>query len=67
MVLFINYLPSSENSISLQLGSSCQGNRYGTENTGGTKSHLAGHSPPASQFWASPLAFALLILTLQEK
>jgi hypothetical protein len=39
----------------VQLGSSCQGNRYGTEKAGGitrsprTKSHLPGDSPPASQ------------------
>ncbi len=31
------------------LGSSCQDNRNGTEKVGGTKSHLPGHSPPASQ------------------
>jgi hypothetical protein len=42
-------------SISSLLGSSCQGNRYGTEKAGGTarpsrtKSHLPGHAPPASQ------------------
>jgi hypothetical protein len=41
--------------ISTQLGNSCQGNRYCTEKAGGTarpsrtKSHLLGHSPPASQ------------------
>jgi hypothetical protein len=46
---------SSWGSISTQLGSSCQGNRYGTEKAGGmappshTKPHLPGHFPPASQ------------------
>jgi hypothetical protein len=40
---------------SVQLGSSCQGNRYSTEKPGGTarrsrtKSHLPAPSPPASQ------------------
>ncbi len=48
-------IPTTAMHISSQLGSSCQGNRYGTENTGGTarpsrkKSHLPSHSPPASQ------------------
>jgi hypothetical protein len=45
----------TENSISSQLGSSCLGNRYGTEKEGGTarpsrtKSYLPGHSPPAKR------------------
>ncbi len=48
----------SLNSVSSQLGSSCQGHRYGTEKSGSTarpsrpsrtKSHLPGNSPPASQ------------------
>jgi hypothetical protein len=48
-------ITASGNSIISQLGSSCQGNRYGTEKTGGTagpshkKSHLPSHSPPVSQ------------------
>jgi hypothetical protein len=43
------------NSISSQLGSSCQGNRYGTAKVEGTtrpshvKSQMPGHSPPAGQ------------------
>ncbi len=55
MVVYIYYITTAENYISLQLGSPCQGNRYGTEKAGGTarpshaKSHLPGHSPPASQ------------------
>ncbi len=49
------YITAAGNSISLQLGSSCQGNRYGTENSVSmahpprTKSHLPVHSPPVSQ------------------
>jgi hypothetical protein len=45
----------SWNSITSQLCSFCQGNRYGMEKAGGmaclshTKSHLPAHSPPASQ------------------
>ncbi len=49
IVMFIQNITSARNSISSQLGSSCQGNRYGTEKAVGTKSHLLGHSPPASQ------------------
>jgi hypothetical protein len=51
----IYYSTGDGNSISSQLSSSCQGNRYDMEKTGGTarpsrtKSHLPGHSPPASQ------------------
>ncbi len=54
-VVYIYYTTVAGKSISSQLGSSCQGNRYGTEKAGGmahpsrTKSHLPGHSPPASQ------------------
>jgi hypothetical protein len=46
--MYIYYITAAGNSISSQLGSSCQGNRYGTEKTG-TKSHLPVHSSPASQ------------------
>ncbi len=52
--VYIYYLTAAGNSISTQLGSSCQSNRYGTEMAGGTarpsrtKSHLSGHSPPAN-------------------
>jgi hypothetical protein len=48
-------LYNSSCSTSSQLGSSWQGNRHGTEKAGvkarpsRTKSHLPGHSPPASQ------------------
>ncbi len=56
MVVCVPYnVTAAGDSISTQLGSSCQGNRYGTEKAGGTarpsrtKSHLLGHSPPASQ------------------
>jgi hypothetical protein len=51
----IYYITAAGNSISSQLGSSCQGNRYRTEKAGGTdspsctKSHLPGHSPSSSQ------------------
>ncbi len=54
-VVYIYYVTADGNSISSQLGSSCQGNRYGTEKAGGTarlsrtKSHLRRHSPPDSQ------------------
>ncbi len=55
MVVYIYYLTTAGNSLSSQLGSSCQGNRNGTENAGGmarpshTKSHLPGHSSTARQ------------------
>jgi hypothetical protein len=55
MILYIYYTTAAGNSISSQLGSCCQGNRYGTEKAGGTarpsrkKTHLPVHSPPASQ------------------
>ncbi len=53
----LNYITAAGNYISSQLGSSCQGDRYGTDKAGRvrplrpsrTKSHLPGHSPPASQ------------------
>jgi hypothetical protein len=51
----VNLLYNSSLQISLKLGSSCHGNRYGTEKTGGTirpsrkELHLPGHFPPASQ------------------
>ncbi len=54
MVEYIDY-KAAGNSISSQLGSSCQGNRYGTEKASGmdrpscTKTHMPGHSPPASK------------------
>jgi len=50
MVVYIYYITAAGNSIS-----SCQGNWYGTERTGGTaypsltKLHQPGHSSPASQ------------------
>jgi hypothetical protein len=62
-------IAAAENSISSQLGSSCQGNRYCTEQVGSTarpsrtKSHLPGHSLPAARqpsCWDSPLAFGLI-------
>jgi hypothetical protein len=49
------YITIAGNSVSTQLVSSCQGNRYSLKKAGGTarplftKSHLLGHSPPASQ------------------
>ncbi len=55
MVVYIYYITAAGNSISSQLGSSAQGNRYCTAKAGGmarpsrTKSHLSGHSPPASR------------------
>jgi hypothetical protein len=51
--VYIWHIIVAGNSISSQLGSSSQGNRYGTEKAAGTarpsrtKSHLPGHSPPA--------------------
>jgi hypothetical protein len=48
MILYIYYTTAAGNSTSSQLGSSCQGNRYGKEKAR-TKSHLSVHSPPASQ------------------
>jgi hypothetical protein len=53
--VYIYNITAARNSVSSKLGSSCQGNRYSTEKTSGTarlsrtKSHLPGHSPPASQ------------------
>jgi len=53
--VFIYYITTAENSISSQLGSSCQGGWYGTVKAGGTarslhkKSHMPGHSPPAGK------------------
>ncbi len=52
MVVYIYYVREAGNSISSQLGSSCEGNRYCTEKAGGT----AGGPP----WWASPLAFGLI-------
>ncbi len=55
LVVYIYYITEAGHSISLQLDSSCQGNRYGTQKAGDTarpsrtKSHLPGHFPPASQ------------------
>ncbi len=55
MVVYIYYITSAGKPISSHLGSSCHGNRYGTEKSGGMahpsciKSHLPGHSPPANQ------------------
>ncbi len=55
MIVYIYYITAAGNSCSTQLGTSCQSNRYGTENEDGTarpsrtKSHLLGHSPPAIQ------------------
>ncbi len=60
IVVYIYYITTAGNSISSQLGSSCQGNEYCTEKTGSsacpsyTKSHLPGHSPPASQLGGPP-------------
>ena len=54
IVVNIYYTTAAGNSISSLLGSSCQGNRYGTEKAGdmaltsSKKSHLPGHSPPVS-------------------
>jgi hypothetical protein len=50
MVVYIYYISADGNSFRSQLGSSCQGNWYGTEKAGGkarpshAKSHLLGHS-----------------------
>ncbi len=70
-VVYIYYITLAGNSISTQLGSSFQSNRYGTEKAGGTarpsrtKSHPAGplsSSQPGGQLcWASHLAFGLII------
>ncbi len=55
IVVYIYYVTTAGNSIRWQLGSSCQGNRYGTGKAGGTvrpsctKSHLLGRSPSANQ------------------
>jgi len=55
MDVYIYFITAAGNSISSQLGSSCQGNRYGTEKMGGTarpshtKTDLPSRSPPASQ------------------
>ncbi len=55
LCVYIFYTTAAGNSISSQLGSSCQGNRYGVERAGSTarpsrtKSHLPSQSPPVSQ------------------
>ncbi len=55
MVVYIYYTIADGNSIISQLGSTRQGNRYGTKTAGGTarpsrtKSHLPGHSPSDGQ------------------
>ncbi len=55
MVVYIYFMTAVGNSVSSQLGSFCQGNRYCTEKAGGTarpplrKSHLPDHSPTASR------------------
>jgi hypothetical protein len=73
MVVYIYYITSAGNFISLQLGSPCQGNRYGTEEkAGGTArpSHTKSHPPPAGSLssrqpgeppcWTSSLAFGII-------
>ncbi len=70
MVVYVYYITSARNSISSQLGNSCQGKRYGTEKAdcavrpSRTKSHPPDHSPPACRggppCWTSPLAFGLI-------
>ncbi len=67
-VHLLQYITAAGNFISSQLGSSCQGNRYGTQKAGGTartsctKSHLPGSlssSPPGGpSCWTRPLAFS---------
>jgi hypothetical protein len=53
--MVVYYITAAGNSVSSQLDSSCQGNRYGKEKAGctarpsRTKSHLPGHSPPVGQ------------------
>ncbi len=49
MIVYIYYITAFGNSVSLQLGSSCQGNRYVTARPSQYKSHLPGHCPPAQQ------------------
>jgi hypothetical protein len=63
--VYIYYITTTGNSVSSQLGSSCQASRYGTEKAGGmslpsrTESHLPGHysQPGGPPYWASPLVF----------
>ncbi len=76
MVVYIYCITAAGNSNSLQLGSSWQGNRYGTEKSSGmarrshTKSHLprphAGSllssQPGGPPCWVSHLAFGLIVL-----
>jgi hypothetical protein len=63
MVVFIYIITTVGNSVSSQLGNSCQGNRYSVVKAGGTarpshtKSHLMGDSPPC---WTSSLVFGLI-------
>jgi hypothetical protein len=66
-VQYMYYITAAENSISSQLGSSYQGNWYGTEKGGVTtrpshsKSHLPGQfsssKPGGPPYWASLLTF----------
>ncbi len=69
MVVYIYYITGAGNSISSQLGSSCQGNRCGTEKAEGTAVNyvqilparsLSSLKPDGPPCWVSPLAFALI-------
>ncbi len=77
MVVYIYYLTAAGKSISSQLGSSCQGNRYGTEKVGGmarpSQITLVGSLSSSQQggppCWANPLSFvySLIFLSFLEK
>jgi hypothetical protein len=55
MDVHIYYVTAAGNSISSQLGSSCQGNRYGKEKAGTCRSQ-----PGGPTCWANPLALGLI-------
>jgi len=70
MVVYICLITAAGIAISSQLGSSCQGNRYGAEKAGGTAPSIMYKITPAGSLsssqpcgppcWASPLAFSLI-------
>jgi hypothetical protein len=72
MVVYIDYITASGNSISSQLSSSWQGNRHGAEKADGTTvwtsitdkitpaGSLSSSQPGGTPCWASPLAFGLI-------
>jgi hypothetical protein len=66
MVVYIYNITAAGNSVSSQVGSSCQGNWYGKEKAGGTLGGSHSSSQPGGPpCWASPLAFGLSTLVVR--